>query len=458
MIKDQSSELYIPVSVRRVLETLGNAGFEAYLAGGPVRDLVMGGFPSDWDAATSARPLETSALFRLNGFPVIETGLKHGTVTVLSDPDAVEITTFRAEGPYSDGRHPDSVEFIKDIGADLSRRDFTVNAMAYSPAAGLLDPFGGIEDIAEGVIRCVGDPKERFREDGLRILRALRFAAQLGFEIEERTSDAIRSEKNLLSSVSPERVQAELKKLVAGRNAEQVLLDYPDVLGVVIPEILPLVGFDQKNPHHIYDVYTHSVKAASNVPARPDVRLAALFHDIGKPQCFALDEQGIGHFPGHPETGEEIALGILKRLKFDNRTAEKVSKLVALHGYRPEALEKSVRRALIKVGEEDFADWLAVRRGDVLALAPEYQSELDGLDEVERLAIDVLAGDECLRISDLAIDGKDIMALGVPEGPEVGRILDLCLEAVLEGGLKNVREELLDYAAGLRGGDAEKDD
>ena len=450
--------MYIPQNVKTVLELLEKAGFEAYLAGGPVRDLVMGGLPTDWDIAASSTPVETSALFRLNGFPVIETGLKHGTVTVLSDSDAVEITTFRAEGPYSDGRHPDSVEFIKDIVADLSRRDFTVNAMAYSPAAGLLDPFGGIVDIADGVIRCVGDPEERFREDGLRIMRALRFASQLGFDIEEKTSDAIRSEKSLLAAVSPERVQAELKKLVAGRNAEQVLLDYPDVLGIVIPEILPLVGFDQKNPHHIYDVYTHSVKAASNVPARPDVRLAALFHDIGKPPCFALDEQGVGHFYGHPEVGAETARGLLRRLKFDNRTAEKVSKLVALHGYRPEASEKSVRRALIKVGEEDFADWLAVRRGDILALAPEYRSELKGLDEVERLAIDILAEGECLRISDLAIDGKDVMELGVPEGPEVGRILDSCLEAVLEGGLKNVREELLDHAAVLRGGDAERDD
>ncbi|MCR4669449.1 MAG: HD domain-containing protein [Clostridia bacterium] len=450
--------LYIPQNVRTVLEILEDSGYSALLVGGCVRDLLMGRFPSDWDAATSASPREVSALFRLSGLNVIETGSKHGTVTVLSGGDPVEVTTFRAEGRYSDGRHPDRVEFIKDIGDDLLRRDFTVNAMAYSPKGGLIDNFGGIGDLAEGVIRCVGKPEKRFREDGLRIIRALRFASQLGFTIEEKTSEALRMEKDLLKAVSSERVSAELKKLVCGRNAEAVLMDYADVLGVAIPEILPLVGFDQKNPHHIYDVYTHSVKAASNVPARPDVRLAALFHDIGKPRCLALDEQGIGHFPGHPEVGAEIASGILKRLKFDNRTAEKVSKLVALHGYRPEASEKSVRRALIKVGEEDFADWLAVRRGDVLALAPEYRSELDGLDEVERIAIDILAGDGCLHIGDLAIDGRDVIALGVPEGPEVGRILDLCLEAVLEGGLKNEREELLAYAAGLRGGDAEKDD
>ena len=425
------------------MDALTRAGHETFLVGGCVRDLLMGRFPCDWDVASSSKPSETAAAAERAGLRSVPTGEKHGTVTVISEGEPVEVTTFRTESGYSDGRHPDSVEFVSDVISDLARRDLTVNAMAYSPGEGLIDPFGGIEDMADGVLRCVGDPAARFSEDGLRILRTLRFSSCLGFDIHDETARAIHELKGLLRFISAERVSAELRKLMTGRDVERVMLDYPEVFGVIMPELLPMMGFDQRNPHHIHDIYTHSVKAAAFVPPREEARLAALLHDVGKPGCFSLDEEGKGHFYGHAEEGAVIAEALLRRLSFDNRSRERIVRLVSLHGYMPEADKKSVRRALINVGRDLFADWLAVKRGDVLAMAPEYIKDLALLDEIEGLAIEILAEEDCLSVRDLAVNGHDVMAMGIPEGPEVGRILDACMELVLSGEAANDREVLI---------------
>ena len=291
----------LPAQVNTALARLHDAGYEAYIVGGCVRDRIMGREPKDYDITTSALPEQTAAVFA--GERIIETGMKHGTVTVLLDGEPLEITTFRIDGTYSDSRHPDAVTFTPSLREDLARRDFTMNAMAYSSETGLVDPFGGQADIAAKYIRCVGDPDLRFREDALRILRALRFSSVLGFPIEPETDGAARYLCLLLKKISAERVFSELKQLLCGPDVRRVLLDYAGVLGAVLPEILPMQGFDQRNPHHCYDILEHTAAAVEAMPPEPALRLAALLHDVGKPECFFTDEDGVGHFYGHPKAG-----------------------------------------------------------------------------------------------------------------------------------------------------------
>ena len=433
----------LPAGVSRALSMLEDAGYEAFIVGGCVRDALRGITPKDYDITTSALPEETKSVFR--DYRVIETGIQHGTVTVMMDGMPLEITTYRTEGTYSDNRHPDSVSFTTSLREDVARRDFTMNAIAYSPVRGLIDHFGGAEDIRGGIIRCVGDPDTRFREDALRMMRGIRFASALGFAIEEKTAAAIRENKERISAVSAERIRVELTKLLCGANVKNVLMDWWDVLGVVIPEILPMHGFDQRTPYHIYDVWEHTAVAVSETPPVTHLRLSALLHDIGKPPSFFTDEKGVGHFYGHPAVSEKMAEEILARLKYDNVTRRRVVTLVREHDRIIEPTETAVKRALFRLTPEVFFNLLIIKRADNLAQSPNYRDRLATYDRIESMAQDILERNECISVATLAVNGGDLIAIGMKPGKEIGELLSLLLEQVIRGDLANDRDELLTY-------------
>ncbi len=442
----------VPAYVDTLLAALRAAGYEAYPVGGCVRDSLMGREPADWDICTAALPAETERVFA--GCRLIETGLKHGTVAVLTEAGPVEITTFRTDGTYADGRHPDHVTFVPDLKEDLARRDFTVNAMALAPDGTVIDPFGGREDLAAGLIRCVGEPDERFGEDALRILRALRFASKLDFEIEPATARSLRENRALLDKVARERVFAELKGLLIGPGAGRVLLAFAPVIFQVIPELAAAAGFDQRNPHHIHDVWTHTAMAVDAAPRDEVLRLAMLLHDVAKPEMFFTDEAGVGHFYGHGERGAEMADGILRRLKCDNDTRERVCLLIANHDICPPQTPRAMRRLLAKVGEDAVRQLLDCWRADcadradaVLAADTPWETLIG---TAGRILTELLAEPApCFSVRSLAVNGRDILALGVEKGPAVGRILEGLLTSVLEGETPNEREALLKKAAAL---------
>lgn len=423
-----------------VLERLHRAGFQAVLVGGCVRDSLLSIPPHDYDAATSARPEQIEAACR--DLRCVETGIQHGTVTVLSGGLPVEVTTFRKEGVYTDHRHPDRVEFTGELTQDLARRDFTVNAIAWSPA-GLTDPFGGQRDLAARTIRCVGRPERRFAEDALRMLRGLRLAAQLSFSMEEETAAAIHRGRGGLEFVAWERITAELVRLLCAPGAERVLLDFPDVVTQVLPELAPAVGFPQHNPHHIWDVYTHSVKALAQTPPRPALRLAALLHDAGKPETFTRDENGVGHFYGHPGASAALAERAFARLRLDNATRDRALVLIRRHDLPVEDTPRWARRWLARLGPEVLLDLLALKRADRLACAPEEGDSLALLDRTERTVRQVLEEAPCLTLKDLAVNGRDAQSVGL-RGPAIGAALRGLLELVVEGEVENQRERLME--------------
>lgn len=439
----------IPAGVLHVLEILENAGYEAWLVGGCVRDSLRGVSPKDYDVTTNALTAEVMAAF--DGFRVIGTGLKHGTVTVLSEGMPVEVTTYRVDGQYSDGRHPDSVSFASDIRSDLSRRDFTVNAMAYSPKRGYLDLFGGMSDLETRMIRCVGDPDRRFSEDALRILRALRFASVLGFDIAPETSEAVHRCRGLLPKIAVERITQELLPLLCGINAGNVLRQYPDVIAEMMPPCSAMFGFEQHNPHHAFDVWEHTLRVVDAAPPERMLRLAALLHDIGKPQCFSTDEKGIGHFYGHAAKSEEISREIFARyLRTDKRTEERVLFLIGHHDEPMVPERKILRRRLAKYGEEPLRQLLALNRADIrgqsAALAGEKLAVLDEAGSI----LDGLAGESaCTTLRSLEINGGDLMAMGVPKGPIIGSILHQLLNEVCDESLTNSGDTLRNRAAEL---------
>lgn len=437
----------------KALALLQAAGYEAWIVGGCVRDALLGLPPKDYDLTTSALPEETQRVFA--AYPRIETGLRHGTVTVLLEGEPLEITTYRVDGVYSDARHPDGVTFTRSLRQDAARRDFTINAMAYAPGWGLQDFFGGQADLARGILRAVGAAEKRFREDALRILRALRFASVLDFTLEGETARAARACAPLLAAVSAERVSGELGKLLCGKAAGRVLRDYPDVLGVVLPEILPMVGLDHRNPHHCYDVWTHTTVAVDHVPPELPLRLAMLLHDIGKPDTFSLGEDGQGHFYGHPRRSVELAEGILSRLRFPRRTRERVLTLVRYHDAVLEESPQRVRRWLNKLGPEVFFDLLAIQGGDAAAQAPAYCTRLDHLRRLETLARQVLDQAPCLTVRDLAVGGEDLLALGY-RGPAIGRALRALLDQVLSETVSNEKNALLQRLAQMDAENTEK--
>ncbi len=445
-------EIFIPENIRTVISRLEECGYEAYIVGGCVRDALLGHLPHDYDVTTSATPEEMKSA--LCGYRIIETGIKHGTLTVLAGGESVEVTTFRCDGAYSDHRRPDSVTLTRSLEEDLSRRDLTVNAMAYSEKRGLVDLFGGLDDLRERRVRCVGDAVKRFDEDALRILRALRFAATLDFKIDDETREAVHASYELLSYVSVERIAAELKKLLCGEGkaVSAILFEYSDVISYIIPELSPSIGLDQCNKWHIYDVYTHIAKVVEYCPPKTEVRLAALFHDVAKPKMMFMDEDGVGHFWGHPEESAVMAREIMLRLKLDRETIRRVCRLVEIHDIRPEAKKRALRRYLSKYSDVDFDDIMALRRADLLAQNPIFHpQQLEYLDESERLINEIVASGQCLTVAELEISGHDIVGLGA-EGALVGRILDKLLSDVVEEKVENDRSCLLERAKQLYSG------
>lgn len=440
--------MILPEKVKLILERLEAHGYEGYAVGGCVRDSLLGRLPNDWDITTSASPEQVKELFS----HTFDTGIEHGTVTVLIGSEGFEVTTYRIDGEYTDSRHPKEVRFTSSLREDLRRRDFTINAMAYNETAGLVDLFGGARDLEAGVIRCVGEAEERFGEDALRMLRAVRFSAQLGFEIEAETAAAIRKLAPTLERISAERIQTELVKLLVSPHPDWIRKAWETgITAVILPEFDRMMEQPQNNAHHIYSVGEHTLETLRQIPAEKVLRLTMLIHDMGKPECVRLDEAGVYHFRGHAAYSAKIAERLMKRLKFDNETSRKVCRLVACHSWYPEAAPEGVRKSVHEMGEELFPLFLEVKRADVLGQSPAVrQAKLEYLEQVGRIYGEILARGDCLSLKTLAVTGKDLIQDGVAPGPGLGRILEELLEEVLEHPEKNRKEELLEQSRRLR--------
>ncbi len=438
----------IPSQIEEILDRLESAGFEAYIVGGCVRDGIMGNPVHDYDITTSAEPYQTERAF--SDCRVVETGIKHGTVTVLYKGISVEITTFRIDGEYSDGRHPVSVAFSRNIKDDIARRDFTMNAIAYSPKHGIIDPFGGENDIRSGIIRCVGDPGKRFSEDALRILRALRFSSVLGFSVEEKTKAEILLKKETLRKVSKERTFSELKRLLCGKNVKNVLLEYRDVIGEIIPKLCTEFDYDQHSKYHNSTLYVHTARAVEAAVPRAAVRLAMLFHDIGKPLCRTADENGEWHFYRHAAKSAEIADEILRDFKCSNILRERVCDIIRLHDIPVELDEKTIRRRLAKYGTELYRDIMEAHIADDSAKQPFTLRRTETAREAIRLADIISSQAPCLSLKDLAVNGADLKEIISPS-PKMGQILQNLLSEVIDGSLKNEKAELIVRAKELAG-------
>lgn len=442
-------KIAIPEKAQFIINTITEAGFEAYVVGGCVRDSLLGRIPQDWDITTSATPEQVKSLFRRT----IDTGIRHGTVTVMLDKEGFEVTTYRIDGKYEDNRHPSEVTFTPSLEEDLKRRDFTINAMAYNENAGLVDLFGGINDMEKKLIRCVGDAKERFNEDALRILRAIRFSAQLGYTIEGQTRAAIQELAGNLSQISAERIQVELVKLLVSDHPDYLRDAYEmGVTKVILPEFDVMMETPQNHPHHQYNVGEHTLHTLLEVEADKELRLTMLFHDMGKPATLVKDEEGITHFYGHPAVSEKMAEEILRRLKFDNDTIHKVCHLVKYHDYGNGLTPRMqvVRRAVNKIGEDVFPRFLQVKRADVLAQSMYMRKEkLESIEDWRKLYEEVLARRQCTSLKSLAVTGADLIAAGRKPGKEIGTILNALLEWVLEHPEDNQKEFLLEKAKEL---------
>lgn len=436
-------KIELPRKVVLIIKNLQRHGYDAYAVGGCVRDSILNRKPEDWDITTSAKPEQVKRIFRRT----VDTGIEHGTVTVLIGKDGFEVTTYRVDGLYEDGRHPKEVTFTSRLEEDLKRRDFTINAMAYNDDERLVDAFGGMRDLNYHLIRCVGDPKERFSEDALRILRAVRFSAQLAFPIEPETAEAIKSLAPNLEKISAERIQAELVKLLVSDHPERIQ-DACElgITKVVLPEWDDMVGVKQNTPHHKYDVAAHTVHALQNVKNDKVLRLTMLFHDMGKPVMKTTDENGRDHFKGHAIASEQIAKTVMKRLKFDNDTIRKVTKLVAYHDYRMEPTGANVRRAMHEIGVELFPYYLAVRLADTKAQSSyERRGKLENIIQIRELYRNALRNKECVTLKNLAVTGTDLINLGIAPGKKLGTLLNELLDMVIEDPAWNQKGKLCDY-------------
>ncbi len=445
---NKSVQIVLPKKVKYIIDTLMDKGYEAYAVGGCVRDSLLGRTPQDWDITTSAKPEQVKELFR----HTIDTGIQHGTVTVMIDHEGFEVTTYRIDGEYEDARHPKEVLFTANLLEDLKRRDFTINAMAYNEQNGIVDAFDGIGDLDRGVIRCVGKAQERFTEDALRMLRAIRFAAQLGFKIEAETRDAIAELAENIAKVSAERIQVELVKLLVSSHPEELKVAYETGLTrVFFPEFDVMMETPQQNPHHSYNVGEHTIVSLQEVTADKVLRLTMLLHDVAKPVCRSTDEKGIDHFYGHQDKGCEMARAILRRLKFDNDTTDRVCRLVRWHDDNPEISERNMRRAISRIGVEQYPALFAVKRADTMAQSAYGRDEkLAYIAEYERMYQEILDKQQCLTIKDLAVDGKDLIQAGMKPGKEFGEVLKKFLEIVLEEPEKNTKEALLQELDAVR--------
>jgi tRNA nucleotidyltransferase (CCA-adding enzyme) len=442
--RGEAEKMNIPKFAENVREKLSEKGYESFFVGGAVRDICLGREAHDYDITTNATPDEIKSCFKDE--KVITIGEKHGTIGVLTEGEVIEVTTYRIDGEYNDNRHPKNVSFTKNIKEDLARRDFTMNAIAFDGE--FTDPFGGREDIQNKIIRSVGDADIRFEEDALRILRAMRFSSVLGFKIENETKKSIHKKRMLIKNISEERIYSEFKKLIMGENAESVLLEFSDVVAVFIPEIEKCIGFDQKSKYHIYDVYTHSVKAMTFCPYNETIRLAAFFHDVGKPCCFTEDENG-GHFYSHSKYSRELTSVALERLKADNQTRELVTELVSQHDRIINADKRSVRRILSKYSFEFFDMLMALKRGDALAHSPGEYSDDSYVDKIIAVKNEIQKDNECFSLKKLNVNGNDMIELGFC-GKEIGKILNLLLESVMDERVKNEHDALIEEAKVLK--------
>lgn len=433
-------QIQLPEKVEYIINTLEAAGYEAYAVGGCVRDSLLNREPDDWDITTSARPQQVKDVFPRT----IDTGIQHGTVTVMMGKEGFEVTTYRIDGEYEDSRHPKEVIFTANLIEDLKRRDFTINAFAYNHRSGIVDAFDGMTDLQNGIIRCVGEAKERFTEDALRMMRAVRFSAQLGYDIEEKTKEAIVELAPNLKNISAERIQVELVKLLQSPHPDYLRVAYElGMTKVIMPEFDKAMETPQNNPHHMYNVGEHLLHTLLEVRPDRSLRIAALLHDIAKPDTETKDNDGISHFHGHAEAGEERAAVILRRLKFDNDTINKVKKYVKYHDYKIEATPRAVRRALNKIGKEYFYEVLELKQADMLAQSTYQREEKEeNLRQVTALYKEILQKQECVSLKELAVTGKDIIELGVPQGKQLGAVLQSLLEEVLENPQHNTREYL----------------
>lgn len=440
--------IQLPEKVKYIINRIMEAGYEAYAVGGCIRDSLLGRTPEDWDITTSASPCEIKEIFK----HTLDTGIKHGTVTVMLEREGFEVTTYRIDGEYEDSRHPREVTFTSNLMEDLKRRDFTVNAMAYNEQQGLVDAFEGMKDIQRKVIRCVGSPIERFSEDALRMMRAVRFSAQLGYEIEKETKDAISALAGDLKNISAERIQTELVKLILSPHPDYLQTAYETgITAVILPEFDVCMQTQQHNPHHCYTVGRHTLESMKAIVPAKVLRLAMLFHDMGKPACLVTDEEGIDHFHGHPDVSEKIATDVLRRLKFDNDTAYLVKKLVKYHDRDILPGPRSVRRALLNMGEEVFPLLLQVKEADVFAQSDYLREEkLQTLRELRQVYQQILEQNQCVSLKMLAVDGKDLITyVGMQPGKELGEMLKTLLELVIENPDCNNREYLLTTAGEL---------
>ncbi len=439
----------IPKEVNYILQTLFDAGFDAYVVGGCVRDSVLGKEPDDWDITTNALPLEVKALFRRT----VDTGLQHGTITVMRGSEGYEVTTYRTDGKYSDGRHPDKVTFVPSLEEDLKRRDFTINAMAYNDRAGLIDLFGGMQDLKDGIIRCVGNAEERFSEDALRMLRAVRFAAKLGYTLDEDVYESIKKRASTLSVVSAERITTELIKLLTSDHPEMIKIAYETGLtAVFFPEFDKAMQTEQNHPHHMYNVGDHIVESVRISSNDRIIRLTMLLHDIAKPETLTVDEEGITHFHGHATLGAEMAEEILRRWKLDNDTIRRVCRLIRYHDLgkgvpcSPRAVRKGVR-----LMEEDFPLLLEVERADILAQSTYMREEkLETLARYSEEYEIILRENQCCNLKSLAVNGKDLVGLGFNPGPGLGKALSALLDKVIEDPSLNEKDVLLKMADGMK--------
>lgn len=436
----------MPENANRIIKTLEAAGYEAYIVGGCVRDSILGRKPGDWDITTSATPEEVKALFRRT----VDTGIKHGTVTVMFGKEAYEVTTYRVDGKYSDHRRPDKVEFTANLKEDLMRRDFTINAMAYSHKDGIIDLFGGTSDLENGMIRAVGNPAERFDEDALRILRAIRFSGQLNFSIERDTRQAMIVGAQYLSEISAERIRVELDKLLISKHPEKLIDAY--VMGItsyILPEFDKMMEQPQNNPYHKYNVGVHTIEAIKAIEPTSVCRWAALLHDVGKPVCHTVGDDGVDHFKGHDKAGESIAREVLKRLRFDNASTDTICKIVGWHDYAMGSCpsKSKFRKALNEMGPEYFPLVLKMRRADIAAQSDfKREKKLENAAKLERMYEEIIESGDCLSIKDLAVSGKDLMALGMKPGKEMGDLLSYLLTRVLENPSLNTAPTLTDIA------------
>ena len=436
-------KIQLPEKVNTIIQTLQEHGYEAYAVGGCVRDSLLGREPGDWDITTSASPDETKKLFART----VDTGIEHGTVTVLLGKKGFEVTTYRIDGKYEDSRHPTEVIFTRNLREDLLRRDFTINAMAYNDTEGIVDIFGGMDDLKRKIIRCVGNARERFGEDALRIMRGVRFAAQLGFSLEKETKEAMTELAPTLEKISAERIQTELVKLLVSDSPELIREAYHlGITAVILPEFDEMMRTGQETKYHRYDVGEHTVQAVCNVPPDKVLRLTMLLHDVAKPEMKTVDADGTAHFKGHDIRGEQKAKEILRRLKFDNDTIHKVTKLVRWHDYRMPAEKKNVRKAMSKISAELFPMYLLVKRADILAHSMyRREEELENLSGLQKCYEEIVADHECVSLKQLAVTGTDLIGIGMKPGKQIGEVLNELLRIVLEYPEFNNKEHLLRF-------------